>query len=105
MQTQERSRRGESRYARKDELNERLGANGLELVFHLTHGVVVKVVVLTFCHSETTLIIFFAFKSELLCSPHIPYNTRTIIMADPSGAPLQPGPDDLSTAILRPKKS
>ncbi|KAG6877539.1 hypothetical protein C0993_006232 [Termitomyces sp. T159_Od127] len=26
-------------------------------------------------------------------------------MADPSGAPPQPGPDDISTAILRPKKS
>ncbi|KNZ78831.1 Cell division cycle protein 48 like protein [Termitomyces sp. J132] len=26
-------------------------------------------------------------------------------MADPSGAPPQPGPDDVSTAILRPKKS
>jgi len=27
------------------------------------------------------------------------------IMADPSGAPPQPGPNDISTAILRPKKS
>ena len=26
-------------------------------------------------------------------------------MADPSGAPPQPGPNDVSTAILRPKKS
>jgi hypothetical protein len=26
-------------------------------------------------------------------------------MADPSGAPPQPGPNDISTAILRPKKS
>lgn len=26
-------------------------------------------------------------------------------MADPSGAPPQPGPNDTSTAILRPKKS
>lgn len=29
----------------------------------------------------------------------------TIDMADPSGAAPQPGPDDVSTAILRPKKS
>ena len=26
-------------------------------------------------------------------------------MADPSGAAPQPGPDDVATAILRPKKS
>lgn len=29
----------------------------------------------------------------------------TFTMADPSGAAPQPGPDDISTAILRPKKS
>lgn len=39
-------------------------------------------------------------SSSLLQNQLIDY-----IMADPSGAAPQPGPDDTSTAILRPKKS
>jgi len=45
-------------------------------------------------------------KGHLAQHIYLPTTTYSISdMADPSGAAPQPGPDDISTAILRPKKS